>query len=247
MKRFLPILVASGLALTSCSRLSPLLGRKANLGPHPTAFGAALVEVGGSKQAAAVGMTLEQPVVVQVNDSQGNAVQGAAVFFEGASGVGLNPAAALTDASGQVSVEVALGGIPGRYQLLAYTQDKAGKRIELRLDEIALGYQETLGRQLNRQYCARCHDPESTPERVSNFDNLDPKPHAFTEGETLNKFSDMDLTALITHGGPALGKSPQMPPYGYTLGKTDLQALAAYIRAVSDPPYHSPGLVYAKN
>lgn len=242
MRRLLLAVAALQLAVASCSRLS-----RAPSGPSPTAFGTALVEVSGSKQVAAVGMTLEQPVVVQVNDAPGNAVSGAVVFFQGAGGVGLNPAAGLTDPSGQVSTEVTLGGIPGRYQLLAYTKDRAGKRSELKLEEIALGYQQTLGRQRNRQYCARCHDPESTPERVSNFDNLDPKPHPFTEGEALNKFTDADLTALISHGGPALGKSPQMPPYGYTLSKSDIQALVAYIRAVSDPPYHSPGLVYAKD
>jgi mono/diheme cytochrome c family protein len=94
-------------------------------------------------------------------------------------------------------------------------------------------------------YCARCHNPESTPERVSNFDNLDTKPHAFTEGDALNAMSDADLTAMIAHGGPALNKSPEMPPYGYTLSKTDIQALVAYIRAVADPPYRAAGVVYA--
>ncbi|MGC2743290.1 MAG: hypothetical protein WA672_08880 [Candidatus Angelobacter sp.] len=27
---------------------------------------------------------------------------------------------------------------------------------------------------VNDKYCIRCHDPESTPERVSNLDNLSP-------------------------------------------------------------------------
>ncbi len=39
-------------------------------------------------------------------------------------------------------------------------------------------------------------------ERVSNFDNLEIKPHPFTEGDTLNKFTDADLSAIINHGGP---------------------------------------------
>jgi hypothetical protein len=30
-----------------------------------------------------------------------------------------------------------------------------------------------------------------------------------------------------------------MPPYGYTLSKTEIEALISYIRLVSDPPYHS--------
>lgn len=49
----------------------------------------------------------------------------------------------------------------------------------------------------------RCHNPESTAERVSNFDNLEVKPRLFTEGDTLNKMSGPDLTAIIDHGGPA--------------------------------------------
>jgi mono/diheme cytochrome c family protein len=221
--------------------------KAANNGPKATAFGSALVEVGGSKQVAAAGSTLDQPVVVQVNDAQGNAVTGAAVWFHGPVGVVFNPAAGLTDSNGQVSTVVALGGVAARYQITAATRDSSGKAIELKLDEIALGYQQTLGRQLNRQYCARCHHPESTPERVSNYDNLATKPHAFTEGDALNKMTEADLTAIISHGGPALNRSPEMPAYGYTLSKTEIQALVSYIRAVADPPYKAAGVVYAKN
>jgi hypothetical protein len=37
-----------------------------------------------------------------------------------------------------------------------------------------------------------------------------------------------------------------MPPYGYTLNKSQVQALIAYIRLVSDPPSGTPGIVYAQ-
>ena len=37
-----------------------------------------------------------------------------------------------------------------------------------------------------------------------------------------------------------------MPPYGYTLSKTEIQALISYIRLVSDPPYQASGMVYAQ-
>ena len=211
-----------------------------------TATGAAIVESSGGKQIGYAGMPLDQPVVVQVNDASGNGVAGAAVYFSGPSGVSFTPAAALTDSSGQVTSTVALGQQAGRYKILASTSDKTGKAIEVNLDEIALGYQQTVGSQLNAQYCVRCHDPESTPLRVSNMDNLSVKPHPFTEGDTLNKMSDADLIAIISHGGPALNKSPQMPPWGYTLSKSDIAALVSYIRAVADPPYEAGGLVYAQ-
>jgi cytochrome c oxidase cbb3-type subunit III len=132
----------------------------------------------------------------------------------------------------------------GRYELTAITFTKAKKEIKLPLQEIALGYQQQFGQQLNEKYCARCHDPESTPERVSNYDNLEVKPRPFTEGDTLNKISEADLTAIINHGGPALNRSVLMPPYGLTLSKPEIQALISYIRLVSDPPYQSSGMVY---
>jgi mono/diheme cytochrome c family protein len=188
---------------------------------------------------------LDQPIVVQVNDPQGTAVQGASVTLNIPSGAAAEPASGITDSSGQFTSTISAPGISGHFFVIAATAAPSGKKTELRLDEIALGYEQILGRQLNVQYCARCHDPESTAERVSNMDNLDPKPHAFTEGDTLNKIGDADLALIINRGGVALNKSASMPPYGYTLNKADVQALISYIRAVADPPYKPAGMVYA--
>jgi len=212
----------------------------------PTGFGVTLVESSGGKQIGPTGMVLAQPVVVQVNDEQGTAVTGALVEFSGPADASFDPPTGLTDSSGQLSTNVALGSMAGRYQLTARTSTKAQKSVELKIEEIALGYQEEVGFQLDSKYCARCHDPESTPERVSNHDNLEVKPHAFTEGDTLNRMTDAELSSIISHGGPALNKSALMPPYGYTLSKTEIEALMAYIRLISDPPYHASGMVYAQ-
>ena len=240
---------ASSVAILSAAVLATSCSHKSAPSAviKPTAFGAAIVESSGGKQFAQAGALLAQPVVVQVNDAQGAAVPGALVEFTSAPGVTFEPASVLTDSSGQASTNVSLGGMAGRYQITASTLDKSHRKVELKVEEIALGYQQTLGRHLNDQYCDRCHNAESTVERVSNYDNLEVKPHPFTEGETLNKLSDADLAAIITHGGPALNRSALMPAWGNTLSKSDVQALIAYIRAVSDPPSRSAGPVYAKN
>lgn len=240
LRHVIVVAVLAG-SLLACSR-----SKSTVQAPKATASGAAIVEVSGGKQIDGVGSQLDQPVVVQVNDEQGNGVTGALVTLHGPAGVTFGPANGLTDSSGQFTATVSLGATEGRYRLTATTPAKNGKPLDVTLDEIALGYQPILGSELSRQYCARCHDPESTRERVSNFDNLDPKPHAFTDGAVLNKLSDSDLTAIITHGGPALGRSAQMPPYGYTLSKNEIQALTSYIRAVADPPYHASGVIYAQ-
>jgi hypothetical protein len=206
---------------------------------------ATIVEISGGKQAGRLGAPLDQPVVVQVNDAQGNAVEGASVTMTASTGASAEPATGVTDSSGQFTTTVSVPGVTGHFQVTATTLDTTGKPVPLTLDEIGLGYQQVLGNQLNKLYCARCHDPESTPERVSNMDNLDPKPHAFSEGDTLNKISDADLTLMISRGGAALNKSASMPPYGYTLSKLDIEALVSYIRAIADPPYKHAGTVYA--
>ena len=240
VKLLVALLGASVVA--GCSRKSESI-----ILPKPTAFGAVIVESSGGKQTAQTGALLPQPLVVQVNDEQGNAVTGALVQLAAAPGVTFDPPNGLTDSSGQVTTNVSLGGMAGHYQIVAYTFDKSHKKVELKVDDIALGYQQTVGRHLVEQYCDRCHNPESTVERVSNYDNLEVKPHPFTEGDTFNKISDADLSAVISHGGPALNKSALMPAWGNTLSKSDIQALISYIRAVSDPPSRHAGPVYAKN
>ena len=160
-------------ALLGCTRKNT-----SAVGPTPTAFGTALVESSGGKQIGGVGTTLPQPVVVQVNDDQGNGVAGAPVEFTGPRGVSFDPASGVTDSSGQFTTNVMLGSMAGRYQLGASTHTKAQKSVDLKLEEIALGDQERLGAHLDETYCNRCHNPESTPERVSNYDNLEVKPHS---------------------------------------------------------------------
>ncbi|HEX7284618.1 MAG TPA: c-type cytochrome [Candidatus Angelobacter sp.] len=237
--KLLHITVLASLALPAGCRHS---------GPQPLepkAYGTQIIEVSGSKQIAQVGSTLAQPVVVQVNGADGNPVTNALVTFRG-EGMQFTPAQALTDSSGQASTTAQLGFEAGDYQLTAETTKSGGGRATLNLREIALGYEQTLGQAVNEKYCIRCHDSESTPERVSNLDNLSPAPHQFTDGAALNRMADADLTNMIANGGLGLGKSPQMPAYRATLKQAEIKAVIAYIRAVADPPYQAPGVKYGK-
>jgi len=210
------------------------------------AYGTQIVEVSGGKQVTEVGSDTPQPVVVQVNGADGNPITGALVSFQ-AEGVQFSLPQALTDASGQVTTSPQLGSSSGVYQIVAETPKARGGATALNLQEIALGYEQKLGRAVNEKYCVRCHDSESTPERVSNFDNLSPAPHQFSDGAALNGISEADLINITTHGGPALGKSAQMPAYGATLTPAEIRAVIAYMRAVADPPYQTPGVKYGKD
>jgi mono/diheme cytochrome c family protein len=238
----LGFLVTLALALVAaCSRRPTGLVSKG-----PATVPVAIVEVSGGKQVSTIGTPLDQPLVVQVNGAQGAPVPGALVRFHSANGVVFQPASGVTGSDGQFTFAVTLGSLAGRYQIAASTTGAGGKTIEVRIDELALGYEENQGRQLSELYCARCHDQESTPERVSNHDNLIAQAHALSDGAFLNKMSDADLTAMIQHGGPALGKSAEMPPYDRTLNRSEISALVAYMRAIADPPHQSREAVYAQ-
>lgn len=213
---------------------------------HATAAGSALVELSGGKQFGSTGSSLAQPLVVQVNDKQGNSVTGARVSFTGPAGVVFDPPEVLTDSSGQASTQVTLGSMAGRYDLTATSADSGGTTFVVGVAEYAAGYQQQLGHEIEETYCARCHDSESTTQRVSNYENLIVKPHLFSEGDALNKMSDSDLMAVVSHGGQSMNLSGLMPPYGATLTRPELQAVIAYIRLVSEPPYKPAGMVYAK-
>lgn len=228
--------------LAGCSR-----HKQATPALHATAAGSALVLSSGDKQLGTPGAPLPQPLAVQVNDDQGNGLPGALVRFSAPAGVGFDPDAVLTDSNGQATTNVTLADTSGRYEITATSADKKGNQLALKVSELAAGYQQMLGYGLQRKYCSRCHNPDSTPEQVSNYDNLAVKPHSFDQGDTFNKLSDSDLNAIVSHGGPALNLSALMPAYGSTLSESDIHAVISYIRLVSDPPYQAPGVVvYAK-
>jgi mono/diheme cytochrome c family protein len=233
----MPLLAAT----LACSR--PAAQRSAK---PPSAQPAAIVEVSGGKQIATIGTPLDQPLVVQVNDAHGAPVAGASVWFRSVHATAFQPDFGVTGSDGQFTTAVTIGTLAGRYQIAASAIGAGGKTVETRIAELALGFQENQGRQLSDFYCARCHGSESTAERVSNHDNLTALPHAFDDGAFLNKMSDADLVAIVSHGGPGLGKGAEMPPYENTLSKSDIAALAAYIRAIADPPYQSREAVYAQ-
>jgi mono/diheme cytochrome c family protein len=104
---------------------------------------------------------------------------------------------------------------------------------------IPLNYQQAQGKRIFYEKCVWCH-ADTTPAGPSNRSNLNPTPPLINDGTVYNPLSDEFLDNVITLGGGAMGKSAIMPPWGRTLTQQEIQALAAYIRAVAQPPYQRP-------
>jgi mono/diheme cytochrome c family protein len=92
------------------------------------------------------------------------------------------------------------------------------------------------GRALYATYCASCHGPGGDGDGPVAA-GLDPKPAKHSDGRYMNALSDAHLFRVIQEGGPAVGKSPLMAPWGGTLGDQQIHDLVAFVRSLADPPY----------
>jgi mono/diheme cytochrome c family protein len=87
--------------------------------------------------------------------------------------------------------------------------------------------------------CASCHGPRGCgggPLAAS----LDPTPAKHCDGNYMNGLSDAHLARVIEQGGPAVGKSPLMAPWGGILSDAQIRDVIAYMRSLADPPYTPP-------
>ena len=88
----------------------------------------ALVAVGGNNQSARVGQTLPSPLVVEVQDADGNAVPGVHVAWTAEGGGTLSAPEGITNGGGRVTVQWRLGTAPGVQRAIATLQMDEGLR-----------------------------------------------------------------------------------------------------------------------
>ena len=89
------------------------------------------------------------------------------------------------------------------------------------------------GEALYKQFCSTCHGEGrgNGPAAAG----LPVKPADHTNGAVMNKISDSELFKAIKEGGPAVGKSPAMPPWGGSLKDEQIRALVLYVRSLAKP------------
>ena len=90
------------------------------------------------------------------------------------------------------------------------------------------------GEQLYNFYCAQCHGVEGKGDGPNVTPSLPVTPRNFTKKAEMNKLTDADLRNVIIDGGPALSKSPMMPPWSKTLNKGEVNAIVAHLRKLCD-------------
>ncbi len=92
------------------------------------------------------------------------------------------------------------------------------------------------GEVLYVQYCASCHGARGAGDGPVGA-SLDPKPVAHSDGAYMNALSQEHLFKVIKLGGPAVGKSALMAPWGGSLSDAQIWDVIAFVRSLADPPY----------
>lgn len=85
------------------------------------------------------------------------------------------------------------------------------------------------GADLYGRYCAGCHGPGGDGNGF-NREFLPAKPAALSDPLKLSQRPDDTLFDAIYSGGFILDKSPLMPPFGHTLGRSEIRRMVAYLR-----------------
>lgn len=82
-------------------------------------------------------------------------------------------------------------------------------------------------------YCAQCHGVKGDGKGINVTKDFATDPRNFTNKEDMAKRTDEDIKTVIRDGGPAISKSPLMPPWGSTISAADVDGLLAYIRKMA--------------
>ncbi len=81
-------------------------------------------------------------------------------------------------------------------------------------------------------YCAQCHGLTGKGDGPNVTKDFPVSPRNFTNAKEMNKLSDADLKNVIMDGGPAVSKSPMMPPWGKTLSGAEVEGLIKHLRMI---------------
>ncbi len=86
--------------------------------------------------------------------------------------------------------------------------------------------------QVFRFYCAQCHGVGGKGDGPNVTEDFPVSPRNFTNAAEMNKLSDADIKNVILDGGPAMSKSPMMPPWSKTLTEAEVDELIKHLRGL---------------
>ncbi len=107
------------------------------------------------------------------------------------------------------------------YSLAIKNRFEAGENLEI-----------VHGKELYQQYCVICHGESGDGNGFNAYNlksNFGVQPFDFTDSSAVAQLLFDEIEKAVAFGGPAVGKSPYMPPWGETLNAYDLACLDNFV------------------
>ncbi len=86
------------------------------------------------------------------------------------------------------------------------------------------------GKQSFETYCVACHGANGAADGAA-AQAMNPKPRNFTDKAWQAKVTDDHIAKVIKEGGPAVGLSATMAPWGAVISDDELKNVVQYVRA----------------
>ena len=104
-------------------------------------------------------------------------------------------------------------------------------------DALAAGGDPKKGKEkyMENMRCSACHGDSGKGDGPAAI-ALNPKPRNYTDCAVMSIKSDAELFKVIKEGGPAVGLSPLMAPFGSQLNDKEVWDVVAFIRSIPNPP-----------
>ena len=92
------------------------------------------------------------------------------------------------------------------------------------------------GKRIYDQYCVPCHGKNGKGDgtRVT-VEKLDPMPRNHTDGNYMNRRTDVELFKVVRGGGFSRNLSHIMPSWGHILKEENVWDVVAYLRTLAKP------------
>jgi cytochrome c oxidase cbb3-type subunit 3 len=95
------------------------------------------------------------------------------------------------------------------------------------------------GQATYQRYCVICHGQDGGGDGFNAYNvksAFSVNPTAFSDSGTMAGLRDADALKAIREGGPAVGKSTAMPPWGHTLTPGEIAEVWRYARSLASAP-----------
>ncbi len=100
-------------------------------------------------------------------------------------------------------------------------------------EEFVLNGKAEDGEKVYKQFCVTCHGEKGKGDGIGAA-ALDPKPADLSNPDFINNLSDAHIYKVVKEGGPAVGKSMFMAPWGGILNDQQIRDVAAYVKTLQN-------------